>query len=256
MRASLTSFLIAAALGTGCSTCGRTVERDALDEELPEPICQKIFECCSQAEVLASQRVSFDDQAGCVATYQASVAAVFVPALTDAEDGGRARYDARAAADCISDLESSTCEAFSEQFLGGLICGEMIEPRVRVGQTCKVNFECTRGTCVIENFETEEGTCRVLPGEGEQCLTRPGGTDQLCAGGLICVDDTCLPPGTPGTPCTPPGHCLTMCDEATNTCAERGALGDPCFVDEGCRSRNCAADDRCGEALDGACDLL
>lgn len=262
MKTWMKWVLVAGAVSTGCGGgCGNKVKVEDLDEELPGPICEKIFECCSDEEIEASQGLffEFEDEASCVETYDGLVSLALISSIVAAEDHGRAEYDGQAAADCIDDIKNSSCEEAAQRNLSEVICEGMIKPLLSEGDTCKQDFECIEGSCYMADFDAEEGTCMVLPTAGEPCLEQQSDNDitfSVCAEGFACVDDTCIEPKEPGADCSSSAECQTNCDIDTNTCAERLDAGENCFGDDTCKSNNCGSEGVCVGSEGDGCGLL
>lgn len=240
---------------------GESLPLDEFADDMARVRCDKLYDCCSEAELQASQQLFFDDREHCLSTTKDGFNEFTVPLIEEAIEAERASYDGEAAAECLARLEGYDCDEYQEA-LGqdeyhGFLCPEMNVPLVDEGDLCNWNFQCTVGRCVIEDFEAQEGTCRVLPGDGEACFERQtaSGPEGMCGDGLDCVEGTCITPGEPGAECSIHDECVTECDYSTMSCAERGSVGDRCSSDTDCKSENCDEDDRCGARLDGACEM-
>jgi hypothetical protein len=197
-----------------------------------------------------------------------------------AVEAGRVRYDALAAARCISLLRDGECQPgpppiFSAEECFGIFVGDQ-----RFGEECYYQSsyrsdECAEGVCTYESGAcpgicapyravgarcdyvglrcdpnvavcSDDGSgpvCRAFPTEaGEPC---PMGS---CGAGLWCVPDEsgtlyCIEPGGDGDPCDRIEECMYPFACSGGVCSESVAAGERCWSTE-----SCPAGLRCGSA--------
>lgn len=233
-----------------------------------------------------------DGQAGCgvadpladCADVHAAVAGPVVgcePALTDAVDAGRVRYDGKAAAQCRQRART-TCDTSRRAW----DCDGVFTGTKAVGEACALNAECRSGLWCDASVGTCPGVCAPVRGDGEAatasvqcasgwvgeladggtaCAPPPGPGDacigQLCRPGLSCVDGLCVTPVAAGGACDG-GPCVfgAVCVAGACTAwAKRGeacaaqffpvdAGSPPCQLGLACRSGVCGDALRAGES--------
>jgi hypothetical protein len=161
-------------------------------------------------------------------------------ALQRAVDDGRVHFDGAAAAACVVQLQASSCTGQLPPTDGP--CTEALVGRVAETQGCFGDFECgATGYCAM-GAECP-GTCLRRKAEGEpasraeECMPGHYVTTSGECTRFVPVGGAC--PSTGGgigfgeRPwCTPDAYC----DEATDICRPRGALGADCGSSSQCTS--------------------
>ncbi|MBX3227608.1 MAG: hypothetical protein KIT84_14735 [Labilithrix sp.] len=196
--------------------------KDAAIDANAKALCERIFSCCSEAELAD---LSFVDvrspptQEGCVALHQKN-GRDYKPPTDEAVAKGRVALHLERSDACVAEVRALSCSAFHARLvrlhLGdayGLCNPAIVEPLVADGAECASYLDCKSGSC-------EGGACRPFPAAGEPCA--PDG----CAAGMRCNPDT------------------AVCDELV-------AKGGDCTSDEACasgacRAGKCATPGRCG----------
>ena len=216
-------------VGCGGDGGGSPVAIDDLGMELAVQSCAKLFDCCTDAELMDQfngitydgQPISTEDQ--CVEFANALLSGLAFAEYKESLEMGRIDYDSAAAGDCVAALDELSCSQYSSAAIADISgCRPFIIAKVGDGGGCTEDFECTSGNCVgaTESGDTStDGECKPMPAAGESC-------DDNCADGLYCTFDTsngmkvCQPLKADGAQCTLDRDCESdYCDEATDTCA-------------------------------------
>lgn len=157
---------------------------EAIDEN-SKALCEKIFSCCSQAELAD---LSFVDTktppslAGCIALHSQN--GRDYKAATEAEQAaGRVSIHLDRSAACVAEVRGLSCSAFHTRLvrvhLGdafGMCNAAVVEPLVADGADCGQYFSCKGGVC--------DTKCKAFPAAGQACVP-----DQGCAEGMRCDPD-------------------------------------------------------------------
>ena len=196
-----------------------------------------------------------------------------------ANEAGLVGYDGAAAAECVTQLETAECGDALRTALTDNSCFASTPPSGGVERRAMFSRTETEGACqpVLDGFGglyygtcdpsvsfcciEEEGGCSPFPAAdsegqctpasqaGEACGT--GSTIQLCASGLECIDEVCVPEATQplalGETCYDPdayrllGECAdSWCDLfGTGVCEPQKAEGEDCWLAEECASDHC-----------------
>lgn len=196
--------------GGGGGGGGSPVSLADLPEALGGAACDKMFDCCTEAEIMM-QFESIDPPPSTPEECQALLAGFLglgTSTWMESQDAGRLAYHADAAGDCIAAIRSLTCDAYhggvTEEPAGAAACDEMIEPLVDEGGACSQDAECTTGFCDGATGDMD-GACAVPPAEGEDCVFD-------CAEGLFCDFDsgsTCQPEKADGADCDSDSQCAS-----------------------------------------------
>jgi hypothetical protein len=170
--------------------------------------CDKIFQCCTQAQITSLFAGSTQDgepittaaqcAPGDAALYDAFDVSVFQESVASA----RIEYDGFAAKQCLDQIEAESC---SDYALGGRsnlgdLCTDFITPLVPDGGICLESYECVTNNCmgsiVSGNGQNTLGMCMPLPGLGEACTYR-------CQSGQYCdgISSICLALQPDGATC-------------------------------------------------------
>lgn len=187
---------------------------DELGDTLGSTTCSKIFECCSDAEVMDM----FDGidppittAAECTQFYNALINGLFLGQVQDAVDRGTIVYHGDLAADCLAAFRALDCselDSISDPPIDG--CEEIFEGQLADDAECVTDLECVSGFCDGDSLNGDPGVCRTRPGDGDPCTTFD------CADGFYCDNSG-----------------------AEGVCAPAQADGADCSFDEDCQSDNC-----------------
>lgn len=199
-----------------------------------------------------------DGQAGCgvadpladCADVHANVTGPVVgcdPAIVDAVDAGRVRFDGAAAAQCHARART-TCD--TSRFTWD--CAGVFSGTRALGQACHLQAECGAGLWCDASTGTCPGVCAArladgtpattsvscasgwlapLADGGTRCAAPPGPGDAcldgLCRPGLSCAEGTCVEPVPAGGACDA-GPCTfgTIC--VAGACTAWARRGEPC----------------------------
>lgn len=158
--------------------------------EVGRAVCDKLFECCTEAELAALPMGLGDAESSC----QISVAvylAVIVEASNESLAAGRIRYDGVALADCLEDYANEPCGVHEALDLG--ICPGVFAPQVELGGRCGISGDCIGGYCEGANDAANPvGTCAERKLDGAVCAA-----NAECASGLCeALGDGCVPVST------------------------------------------------------------
>lgn len=186
--------------------------------------------CCEKAA--APKRYAFDD------ALLKALAVECTEALGASVKGGRAAFDAAAAATCEANVSASiqgkTCpevlhspnnQPNASIFAGAAGCPDALVGRQPADAPCSNDYECTDGLTCVGWTSKSDGVCKPPPGDGASCgyaipdgggfieLVKWGfGTHPRCAEGFFC-DATATQQGI---------------------CRARAAATGPCDRDEEC----------------------
>jgi len=215
----------------GDDSGGGNVAVDNLGTELASVSCSKQFECCSDAEIMdLYMGITINDhpiatEADCNEFSNALLSGLLVPEYKESLAAGRIEYDGTAAADCIADIQSLSCDQYNSGDIDSVLptCRPFVIPKVGDGGACGEDYECTSGFCDGETEDGPDGMCKPKPGAGEAC------TDD-CADGLYCGFDTsgggemCMPKLANGETCNLDDRCMSDYCADGGMCAEKPPL--------------------------------
>ncbi len=212
--------------GGGSSTS--PVPLDKLDAEFSAAICEKVFECCSDAERMAmfmQLTPTPTDQASCETSYSALVGLVFGGGA-DSIMKGRILYSADNAGCVLGAVRAPGCATsrMGEARLSGADgCNDFITSNVENDAACQQDYECKSGNCEGAQLDfnnaanNKDGVCKPMPSEGQACP------------GFKCADEL-------------------YCDfGAESKCLATKANGMDCDNSSECKSDNCGDDGKCAE---------
>ncbi len=224
--------LVVCALLVACAdddSGGGPIAIEDLGTRLAQVSCQKVFDCCTDAEIMSQFMnikymgvpiTTFDQCVGFTAGFFNMLA---LPQWQASIAAGRMEYDAAAAGGCVSASASLSCSEYAalsngsgNTSLAGT-CQPFLIPKVENGGACSDDEECTSDNCV-QTSSSMDGTCQAMPGAGEPC-------DGSCIDGY---------------------YCGFASGETTETCLALVANGAPCTLDEECMSGYCDSTDLCG----------
>lgn len=223
MRISIYTSLVLLAVGCGGDDGGGggggNLGLDQLGPELGESTCAKIFDCCSETEVMDMFEgidPPITSPAECEQFYAAFVAGFLTGPAQDAIDRGTLVYRGDLAADCLAAFDALTCEdlqTFSDPPVDG--CEAIFEGQLADDAECVTDLECASGFCDGDSLNGDPGVCRTRPGDGDPCDTFD------CEDGFFCDTSgtgsgTCVPALADGAECTFDGDCQS--DNCEGTC--------------------------------------
>jgi hypothetical protein len=175
-------------------------------DEVLEATCEKMFACCSLAE-LQRTGTPFGTRAACTDFWSTGFAFTARQGVLH----GYMKVDPDRAKVALGALAGLTCDDARRRFwpLFEAALLDPYRPAVAVGGRCKDSENCIDGYCARPTREGEELHCAP---------TRPGGaacdSSDQCAGGY--------------------------CSASQDTCADVLPEGAACTDDEQCRSRSCS----------------
>lgn len=169
---------------------------DSGPTEIARVLCDRIFDCCTEAELMGLPLNLGDSESSCqlgVAVYLAVIA----EASKESIAAGRIDYDGVALAGCLERYGGEECALLRGLSLD--ICPEVFAPQVELGGACGISAECIDGYCdgsndganpvgqcaakkqvgagCAANDECESGLCEAL---GEGCVATV--EEPLCGG--------------------------------------------------------------------------
>jgi hypothetical protein len=226
--------LVLCALLVGCGgddSGGGTVALDDLGLQLASTSCAKMFDCCTDAEIMAQfMGITHNGQpitteAQCVDFANAFFTGLAVAQYKESIAKGRMEYDGAAASDCIAFLGTLSCSEYSKgaEIAGtSTECRPFILPKVANDGACTQDYECVSDNCegamVSTGGTSTDGACKPLPTAGEAC-------DSECAEGSYCGYDTttstekCLALKADGAQCSLDRECTSdNCDDTSRMC--------------------------------------
>ena len=235
--------LVVCALLFGCagddSSGGSPVAIEELGTSLGEVSCQKVFDCCTDDEIMKQfMNITVDGQPittqeQCVKFTAGFYNGLALPQWQESIAAGRMEYDASAAGGCVAATSSLSCSEYADLSSGNKntslagTCRPFLIPKVADDGACSNSNECISDNCV-KTSSTMDGTCKPMPGAGEQC-------DQNCVDGYYCgytmgqTEYTCLPLKADGMPCTLSDQCMSdHCDTSmpSAVCASKARTCD------------------------------
>jgi hypothetical protein len=210
-----------ATLVVACGGSSTAIQVSDLGHDYSDAVCEKIFACCSSAEIMAqffgAQQIT--TQSECEEAF-ASFGSIFDPSSVGSN---AVTYDASAARACIDGINALACgdvQWNDTMFIDTSMvpaCATVIAPRLANGSQCAADYECTSNACF--GALDPNGTCMPLPSEGQRCY-------DTCASGLYCSGASSV-------------------DGQYGTCATLLANGSACVADFDCASGYCGSGSAC-----------
>ncbi len=224
--------LVVCALLVGCTGDdsaggGSPIAIEDLGTQLSEVTCQKMFECCTDAEIMdqfmnityMGQPITTEEQ--CVAFSAGFFNGLALPQWQASIAAGRMGYDASAAGGCVSASAGLSCSEYADLSSGNAntslagTCQPFLIPMVADGGACSQDDECTSDNCVGVS-SSADGMCEPMPSAGEAC-------NGSCIDGYYCgfatgdTMETCIALQASGTECTLDDECMTgYCDSTVS----------------------------------------
>ncbi|MEJ7602482.1 MAG: hypothetical protein WKG01_31610 [Kofleriaceae bacterium] len=188
--------------------------------ELGAAHCDKMHDCCSQAEYDDWWTQADGDRIDCVQTH--SYPAERTPIL-DAIDAGRIEFDVVRAKACVDALRGHDCPSFQPALrYRETYCEDPFSGTIAAGEPCGTHAECETGFCAAALIPRESPRiCRVTIPDGGACSV---------------VD---------GAFCTPPSYCQD------GICGLGEPAGGTCSSDAGCIDHWCEDNNRCRRVCNG-----
>lgn len=158
--------------------------------EIARVICDKLFECCTEAELMALPLNIGDSESACqigVSLYLA----VIVEASTESIEAGRIRYDGVALEACLDRYRNEACGVVEKLDLS--ICPDVFAPQIALGEACGISAECIEGYCEGSNDAANPvGECAPKKQDGTACAAN----DECQSGLCEALGDGCVPVST------------------------------------------------------------
>jgi hypothetical protein len=148
-------------------------------------LCDKIYDCCSAAELMNIQGI------GSSKTQCELAVAVFITlqvnAVKPAIAAGRVGYDGGALSRCLDDYGSRSCDMLRS--IETFQCDGLIVPKQAVGDACGVNAECIDGYCDGANdANSPAGKCAATKANDADCAANAECQTSFCNGDGKCAD--------------------------------------------------------------------
>jgi hypothetical protein len=223
MKRLVVCALLVGCAGDDAAGGGSPIAIEDLGMQLGEVSCQKVFDCCTDAEIMKQfmnitvdgQPITTEEQ--CIKFTAGFFNGLALPHWQASIAAGRLEYDASAAGGCVAASASLSCTEYADSMSGqgntslAGTCRPFLIPKVANDGACSDDNECTSDNCV-QTSSSMDGTCKPMPAAGEPC-------DSSCVDGYYCgyasgqTMDTCLPLKANGTQCTLSDECTSdYCD--------------------------------------------
>lgn len=217
---------------------GSPVAIEDLGMQLGDASCAKIFQCCTDAEIMKQfmgitvmgQPITTQDQ--CVSFTAGFFNGLALPQWQASIAAGRMEYDASAAGGCVAYMNSLSCSDYAGLESGGGntslagTCRPFLIPKVANDGACMHDDECISDNCV-GGSSSADGACKPMPALGEAC-------SGSCADGSYCGYDTgtsqekCLALKGNGTQCSQSSECMSDYCDSTVTPKVCGTKAPTC----------------------------
>jgi hypothetical protein len=178
-------------------------------------LCNKIYSCCSPAELMSNPAVGKDSP-----TCQTALngeASLFLADLEASVQAGRVVYHGDKMAECLAGLQARSCDQLKmppgDKNLTQQ-CPGVIESKVPIGGLCSGYFDCIGGWCEGDDGPTMDmcsprkplgGDCDegpecqsgVCDDDARVCIDVPAGSGNICGFGTEAVGQHgTVPPGS------------------------------------------------------------
>lgn len=174
--------------GTGATESSGTAGAVAVSDApvtVALDLCDKIFTCCSAAELM-NLSVLGQSKSSCELAVAAYLG-LLLNAATPALDAGRLVYDGTALSKCLDDYGNESCDML--RGLDSFDCPGLLVPQVAVGGACGISAECSDGYCDGSNDANDPvGDCVPKKQNGADCTDNAECVSGTCNGGSC--DDT------------------------------------------------------------------
>jgi hypothetical protein len=236
MKRLVVCALLICCAGDDADGGGSPIAIEDLGMRLGEVSCPKVFECCTDAEIMMQfmnikymgQPITTEEQ--CVGFTAGFFNGLALPQWQASIAAGRMEYDASAAGGCVSASAALSCSEYAglssgagNTSLAGT-CRPFLIPKVANDGVCSQDDECTSDNCV-KTSSSMDGTCKPMPGAGEACSGD-------CVDGYYCgyatgqTMQTCIALKANGTQCTLDEECTTDFCDSTDVCAAKAPTCD------------------------------
>ena len=215
IASSLITLVLSIAACGGDGGGGDSISLDELGAELGASSCAKIFECCSESELMEmfegiDPPITTVEE--CEQFYAAFIGGLLLGPAREAVDRGTLVYNADLAGDCIAAFDSLSCDevesAMDPTFEG---CENIFEGQLANEESCVTDLECQSGFCDGDSLDGDPGVCKAVPGEGEPCESFE------CADGTYCENS----------------------GSGSGVCTATKPDGAECTFDDECQSESC-----------------
>ena len=227
--------LLVAAAAVSLVACRDKWDVKNYAENLAEAQCAKAYDCCTEAEIEASEQQSYGVNEGDCVDETTDVLNFKEGQIQEGVDEGRLEYKGTVLERCLANYAALSCaDLKSKSTALAAECGTFLIPKVDEGGTCKIDEECLSGYCFRANDDDDEGSCQPFAAEGTSCGGAQCGPGYYCGG-------TCVPTKADGLACRNNYECATGgcngydADTGTEgTCGPMGGAGTQCFITKGC----------------------
>lgn len=252
---------LAASVLVACSGgVGAPVKIDDLGTRTAEVSCAKMFQCCTDAEIMTLNQggPGFTDEASCRQVYAGFITAFLTTPLEESISKNRSTYDGSKLGTCLGKASSLSCAEYSasrmsssgsDGLFGNLdeaACKAWLSPNVSAGGACRNDFECIGGVgCMGANSGAfggtpKDGTCGAAMStvkDGDPCpMNFNCGEGFYCDG--VVQPPTCRALKDNGAQCDFGGFCKSgRC--VMNQCAPKAIDGATCSSSSECQSNWC-----------------
>jgi hypothetical protein len=199
----------------GDAAAGNAVPFDQVASVFRKAVCDKIFQCCSRAELVANPDLG-NDSTSCQGALDGE-ASIFLNDIQASVTAGRVVYHGDRMATCLWQIQSRSCDELKMP-LGDRdindLCGDVFESKVPIGGKCSGYWDCIGGWCegdegnamdmcspkkplggdCDEGPECQSGDCDAID---RVCVNPEEGSGNLCRFGTESVGQHgVIPPGT------------------------------------------------------------
>lgn len=175
---------------SGAGSAGMTGGGISIDNgpaEIARVLCDKLFDCCTDAELEALPLSLGESESSCqigVAVYLA----VIVEASKESIAAGRIHYDGVALEACLDRYRNDACGVLETLDLS--VCPDVFMPQIELGEACGISAECIDGYCEGASDATNPvGECAEKKPDGATCAAN----DECQSGLCEALGDGCVP---------------------------------------------------------------
>ena len=220
MRIVMSAILLVFGCGgdDGGGNDGSPLDIADLGAEVAEVTCGKIFECCSEDELMdmfGNIDPPITTVEECETFYLGFFVGLFLQPAQDAVERGSLIYDAARAGTCMADFAALSCSELNlddPEAVGA--CDDVFMGQLADDASCLTDLECASQFCDGETIDGDPGVCRTKPILGEVCEVFD------CDDGLYCdgpgIDGICAETKADGADCTSDRECQS--DNCETTC--------------------------------------
>jgi hypothetical protein len=180
-------LLLLPACGSGDDKPSGTVALKDVAGQMRKAICDKIFSCCSAAELVQNPDLG-KDSASCQAMLDGEDS-IFLADIEGSVDQGRVVYHGDKMATCLADLHARSCDQVKMP-PGDMdinqTCRGVFESKVPLMGACTDYWDCTDGWCEGD-FGQLRDHCAPLKPVGGDCDEGPECASRLCTDERVCA---------------------------------------------------------------------